>query len=136
MIETTETKINIPNHLPQLIGDEKLLRQMFQNLLSNIIKFSKPNKIVHIRIKEVKSTNNLIIEIEDNGRGIDPKYHDRIFEIFTKFHTYQDDTGRGIGLVFCKEIMKLHNGQIEINSAIGNGSTFSLIFPKKDHQSA
>jgi len=135
LIEVTAAKIEIRDQLPKLKGDKKLLHQVFHGILSNAIHYRKPNTTPIVNIRGFRSENSIRIEFEDNGRGIDPKFHERIFEIFIKIHTEPSDTGQGVTLAFIKEIMLIHHGKIEVSSTLGNGATFSLIFPTKDSES-
>jgi len=109
--------------LPAVMGDEKQLVQLFQNLLSNALKFSgeQPPRI-HISAKP--SAAGWLFSIHDNGIGIDPQYADRIFVIFQRLHTRAEYPGTGIGLAICKKIVERHGGRIWVESEPGKGATF------------
>ncbi len=115
--------------LPKIIGDRSQISQVFQNLISNGIKFNdKENPIIKI---SVESANNFwIFSIRDNGIGIEQKYHDSIFKIFKRLHSRKDYPGTGIGLSICKKIIKRHRGEIWTESIIGKGSVFYFSIPK------
>ena len=117
--------------LPTIYGFELELRQLFQNLISNGLKFSaqKQSPLVSIRIAENK--NEHIFSVRDNGMGIDKKYHDRIFGIFQRLHNKEAYKGTGIGLATCQKIVEMHGGRIWVESAIGKGSNFYFTIPKK-----
>ena len=102
------------------------LRQLFQNLISNAIKFSKEGITPHIRICSENLGNKWKFYISDNGIGIDPIYHERIFQIFQRLHLVDKYEGYGIGLANCKKIVELHQGEIGIESALGSGTTFNF----------
>ncbi|MEL6865165.1 MAG: ATP-binding protein [Bacteroidota bacterium] len=109
----------------EIQGIRTKLIQLFQNLISNAIKFQKKDvaPIVYVRVKK-QSDHFLKIAIEDNGIGISKKYHEKIFELFIRLHNKQDYQGTGIGLASCKKIVTQHNGDIWVDSVEGEGTTF------------
>lgn len=110
--------------LPELKGYEMELRLLFQNLISNAIKFSKPSLPPEIYIAASRHNSHWQFSISDNGIGIDPKYHYKIFQIFQRLHTNDAYQGTGIGLAHCKKIVELHCGKIWVDARPGEGSTF------------
>jgi signal transduction histidine kinase len=114
--------------LPQLQADELQLLQLFQNLLSNGIKYQNggPPRI-HVACKP--DGQRWLFSVKDNGIGIDPKYADRIFLIFQRLHTQQEYSGTGIGLALCKKIVERHGGQIWVDSELGKGCVFRFTLP-------
>jgi len=117
--------------LPTLMGDASQIRQLFQNLISNAIKFhgDEPPKI-HISTEDLGDEWKM--GVSDNGIGIDPEHQKKIFEIFKRLHTRQEYPGTGIGLAICKRIVERHGGQIWVESEEGKGSTFYFTIPKTD----
>lgn len=117
--------------LPLITGDKKQLVQMLGHLLQNALKFrSAAIPEIDIILKEEKGY--LKIGIKDNGIGIDPAYHEKIFIIFRRLHTDEVKyPGTGTGLAVCKKIAELHGGTIGVESEIGRGSTFWLTLPVK-----
>lgn len=110
--------------LPVINAFPTELKLLFQNLLSNSIKFKKPGIPPVIQI-DVQSRNGYWkFAVQDNGIGIDPSHHDRIFIIFQRLHNRSDYEGSGIGLAHCKKIVELHGGEIWVESVPGKGSTF------------
>jgi signal transduction histidine kinase len=109
------------------------LRQLFINLLSNSLKFSKEDAETLITIS-CRSINGLMYEItvEDNGIGFKPGYSQHIFKVFQRLETANQYQGTGIGLAICKKIMENHNGSIVANGEPGKGATFTLHFPVND----
>ncbi|MBN2555671.1 MAG: PAS domain S-box protein [Anaerolineales bacterium] len=109
--------------LPALSGDRTQLVQVFQNLISNATKFNdRPDPLV--RISAEREAGIWRFAVKDNGIGIDPENHDRIFGIFQRLHTREEYPGTGIGLAVCKKIIERHGGKIWIESELGAGSTF------------
>jgi signal transduction histidine kinase/HAMP domain-containing protein len=128
---TTEESGAVITHapLPAMSGDETQIVQLFQNLIANAIKFrgSEP-PLIHIDIMD-KGTE-WAISVRDNGIGIDPKFFDRIFELFQRLHTRDHYTGTGIGLSVCKKIVERHGGRIGVASEPGRGATFTFTIRK------
>ncbi|MCU7494606.1 MAG: PAS domain S-box protein [Ignavibacteria bacterium] len=115
--------------LPVVRADRTQLVQLFQNLLSNSIKFSdKPIPQIHVGLEEKES--EWVFSIRDNGMGIDPEFFDRVFIIFQRLHDREKYPGTGIGLAVCKKIVERHHGRIWVNSVPGKGSTFYFSLPK------
>jgi PAS domain S-box-containing protein len=122
-IEESDAIITIDS-LPTIMVDDKQMIQLFQNLISNAIKFRKANENMKIYISCKKVGNNYIFSVSDNGIGIEPQFKDRIFEVFQRLHTRDEYSGTGIGLAICKKIVERHGGQIWVESEYGEGSTF------------
>jgi len=115
--------IVIENQLPEYIGDPTRLGQLFQNLINNAIKFmDKPNGIIKIGCK--KDSDSWQFYISDNGPGIEEKYFNRIFQIFQRLVSRDEQEGTGIGLSLAKRIVQIYGGEIWLTSTIGEGSTF------------
>ena len=115
------------------MGDEKQLAQLFQNLLSNALKFggAQPPQI-HISAKQ--ADGDWVFSVRDHGIGIDPQYAERIFVIFQRLHTREEYPGTGIGLAICKKIVERHGGRIWVESERGKGATF--YFTMRDEEPA
>jgi len=131
LIEETNAKIT-HDPLPTVIADENQLYRVFQNIISNAIKFRKENKTpkIHISTSIDKNKNEYIFSFSDNGIGIEPQYFDRIFTIFQRLHTVEEYTGSGIGLSISKKIIECHDGQMWVESKFGKGSIFYFTLPK------
>jgi light-regulated signal transduction histidine kinase (bacteriophytochrome) len=110
--------------LPVITGYPTEIKQLFQNLIVNAIKFRKKNVSPLIKISVKKLDGFWQFEIEDNGIGIEPQHHERIFVIFQRLHTRNEYQGTGIGLSHCKKIVELHKGNIWVKSTPGEGSIF------------
>lgn len=110
--------------LPKLFGYEIELRQLFQNLISNAIKFSKKEEKPKIVVRSSKKDNHWLFSVSDNGIGIERKYFEKIFSVFQRLHAKNEYEGTGIGLSNCLKIIQLHKGEIWVESKAGEGSTF------------
>ncbi len=116
-------KIIIENQLPEYIGDPTRLGQLFQNLINNAIKFmDKPNGL--IKIGCTLDADNWQFYISDNGPGIEEKYFNRIFQIFQRLISRDEQEGTGIGLSLAKRIVHIYGGEIWLTSTYGEGTTF------------
>ncbi|WP_227686918.1 ATP-binding protein [Spirosoma arboris] len=142
-IEETNAQIQIDT-LPIIEGEASQLDQLFQNLLSNALKFRRNGIIPHIRIssQEIPATDlpALLkparsaaayhkIDVTDNGIGFDEKYLDRIFQVFQRLHPKNEFAGTGVGLAICQKVAANHGGAITASSQPGHGATFSVYFP-------
>lgn len=112
--------------LPIVTGDQRLLFLLFQNLISNAIKYRKDNVDPVIHIHSVTMGSFVKISISDNGIGIPEKYFETIFQAFKRLHSKVKYEGTGIGLAICKKIVDLHGGEIWVESKEGEGTTFSF----------
>ncbi|HJW23898.1 MAG TPA: ATP-binding protein [Rhodocyclaceae bacterium] len=115
-------------HIPTLPVDRFQIAQVFQNLIENGIKYnhSKPPRV---SITADLQQDEWVFSVADNGIGIDPKHHERIFEMFRRLHTYSQVAGSGIGLALCRRIVERHGGHIWVESRLGEGSTFYFTLP-------
>ena len=129
-IKESNTKIT-SSILPVLRGNKIELKQLFQNLISNAIKFRKKNAIPKIEITGEEKVTGYHFTIKDNGIGIEELYKDRIFIIFQRLHTSAEYPGTGIGLATCKKIVARHNGEIWVESKPGEGSSFYFTISNK-----
>lgn len=112
--------------LPPVLGDQVQLMQLFQNLVSNAMKFRSPDRIPTVKISARPEGDFWLFSVQDNGIGIEPKFYERIFVIFQRLHTKEEYPGTGIGLAMCKRIVERHGGIIRVDSYPGEGSTFSF----------
>ena len=130
-IEESSAKINFPPQLPTVHGDASQLTQLFQNLLGNAIKFRRPDSpsIIDIAAKRSAADDGWEFSIHDNGIGIAPEHHDRIFIIFQRLHTREQYPGTGIGLAVCRKIVERHGGKLTVESVPDQGATFSFNIP-------
>ncbi|MDO6597403.1 YfiR/HmsC family protein [Oceanihabitans sp. 2_MG-2023] len=133
MISKSKAIITTQN-LPTIIGSDIEIRLLFQNLISNGIKFIDPNTTPNITISCIKTEEEDVQEywqfaVTDNGIGIPENYQDRIFAIFQRLHNREKYEGTGIGLAHCKKIVESHGGKIWLTSKEGIGTTFYFTIP-------
>ena len=114
--------------LPNIVSDRLALEQIFSNLIDNAIKYLKSGVPGEIRIRGRTKLGYAIFEISDNGRGIDPKDHQRIFELFRRAGT-QDRPGQGIGLAHVRALVRRLGGTMSVSSELNTGSTFTITLP-------
>ncbi len=114
--------------LPVVYGDEMQLVQLFQNLISNSIKF-RGDENPQIIISAERGDSQWVFSVADNGIGIEPQYHDRIFVIFQRLNPREKYAGTGMGLAICKKIVERHGGRIWFESVPGLGTTFFFTIP-------
>ncbi len=129
MIRNSRTDIDIGD-MPVLNGYDVELRQLFQNLLTNAIKFQPDNHTPKVSVRSSPLDGKWQFSVRDNGIGIEPVHFKRIFEIFQRLHTTDEYEGSGIGLANCKKIVELHNGEIWVDSILGKETTFYFTIPK------
>ena len=111
--------------LPQIVGDESQLIQLFQNLIDNAITYRSQSDPL-IEIDAICEQQGWLFSVRDNGIGINPKYSRRIFEVFQRLHPKDKYSGTGVGLAICKKIVERHGGNIWVESEPGAGSIFRL----------
>ncbi len=116
--------------LPVIKGNPSLITSVFYNIIQNGIKFNASQQ-AEIMIRYSESSSMEIIEIIDNGIGIEEEYQQDIFKMFKRLNPYDSFRGSGMGLASCKKIMELHKGEISLKSEVGKGSSFFLSFPKQ-----
>ena len=114
--------------LPNILADKNQMLQVFQNLITNAIKF-RGDKSPEVNISAYKNQNEWIFSVSDNGIGIKPEHQKQIFAVFKRLHTKEEYPGSGIGLSITQKIIKQHGGQIWVESESGKGSIFYFSIP-------
>lgn len=128
-IEETQATISVGT-LPMLEVDPSQMRQVFQNLLSNALKFRKPDVSPVITVYSHRlGTGDWEIRVSDNGIGFEEQYKERIFAVFQRLHSREQYEGTGIGLAIVRRIIESHDGSIEVSSRLGEGTTFTVALP-------
>lgn len=124
--------INIEK-LPVVKGYRRQLQQLFQNLISNALKYSKQDVAPHIEVKAREVSENgkryHLVEVKDNGIGFEREYSNKIFQMFTRLHGKDEYSGTGVGLSIVKKVVENHNGFIRVESELGEGSVFQIYLP-------
>ena len=115
--------------LPDCMGDDVLVTQVFSNLIDNAQKYLEPSRPGEITISGKTVNGWSVYAITDNGIGISPEHHARIFQVFHRL-TPQHEKGEGLGLSIVQRITDRHQGKIEVESSPGNGTTFQVYFPR------
>ncbi len=128
-LEESEARVTT-GELPRIKGYPTDIRSLFQNLISNSIKFCKPGVAPQISITAKEEDESWIFAIQDNGIGISGEHQKSVFNLFERLNSNSKYTGTGIGLAHCKKIIDLHEGTIWIESEPGEGSTFFFKIPK------
>ena len=130
-INETSAQIHM-DQLPTIAGESNKLYQLFLNLLTNGLKFTKDDQAPIINITCQQIVKDKIkywkIEVQDNGIGFEQEYAEKIFEVFQRLHGRSQYQGTGIGLAICKKIVEMHNGIIYVESELDNGACFILLF--------
>jgi light-regulated signal transduction histidine kinase (bacteriophytochrome) len=116
--------------LPTVRGNMSQITQLFQNLLDNALKYRRKEDPPRIRVSATRNGEAWEFAVVDNGIGIDPAYHQRIFEPFKRLHG-REYPGTGLGLALCKRIVEAHGGHIRVESEPGRGSTFFFTIPDR-----
>ncbi|WGO99336.1 CHASE domain-containing protein [Saccharophagus degradans] len=130
-IEAVNAKVEICKPLAIIQGNERLISQCVQNLLSNAIQYKDEQRPLTITISTSEQAESVSLIIKDTAMGIDAKYHEQIFRIFERLDIGE---GTGVGLAIVKTVMEKHSGQVVLESELGKGSTFTLVFPKQKNK--
>jgi light-regulated signal transduction histidine kinase (bacteriophytochrome) len=115
--------------LPAVRAHNTHLKQLFQNLVGNAIKYRSPERTPVVRVDAEKANDHWIFSVKDNGMGIPAEYKERIFGLFKRLHSGDQYSGTGIGLAICQRIVERYGGRIWVESELGKGSTFFFTLP-------
>ena len=130
LMEERDVTIDLIDIPEKIYADDIKIRQVFQNLLTNAIKFTKKGVKPNIQIQTRETNQFWHFSVKDNGIGIAPEFQEKIFGMFKRLHTSDAYEGTGIGLAIVKKIIEQHNGNIELVSNLNEGSTFSFSIAK------
>lgn len=119
--------------MPKIEADAAQMRQLFQNLIENAIKYRRPEVRPEVRIRELSDADPefISLEVRDNGIGFEPQYEERIFGVFQRLHTRDQYGGAGIGLSICRKICTRHRGSIRAAGIPGQGACFTVRLPRQ-----
>jgi signal transduction histidine kinase len=115
-------------------ADPSLLRQLIQNLLSNALKFRRPDVAPRIRIVAELTPAECCLTIADNGIGLEPRHTERIFGLFARLHPRERYAATGIGLSVCRRIAERHGGRIQAFGQPDGGATFVVVLPRRQQR--
>jgi light-regulated signal transduction histidine kinase (bacteriophytochrome) len=118
------------HELPHVKGNPLELRILFQNLISNGLKFRKKDTPPVIKISVEEKNTHFKFCVKDNGIGVDKMHHEKIFLIFQRLHSLEEFEGTGLGLAYCRKIVELHGGKIWLDSQKGEGTSFYFTLDK------
>jgi signal transduction histidine kinase len=122
--------------LGRVLGHPAMLQLVLQNLLSNAVKFVEPGRVPEISLRAFDEGPMRVLQVQDNGIGIDPDAAARLFQPFHRLHTRRRYEGTGLGLAITRRIVELHGGRIEVQPALGGGCCFTLRLPRPPHHPA
>ena len=115
--------------LLEIEGNKTQIIQLFQNIISNALKFRNPETVPVVKVSCQRIENFIEFKVEDNGIGIEAKFHNNIFGLFNRLNPIDSFKGSGIGLALCKRIIDYHNGNISVKSRLGGGTSFTIRLP-------
>ncbi|MEW5727150.1 MAG: ATP-binding protein, partial [Pseudomonadota bacterium] len=130
VIAEAQAAVEVKGPLPVVSADPPQLASLFQNLIGNGVKYRRPDVRPEVTIGAVDQGPEWAFYVADNGIGIEPQYHDQIFDLFKRLHARDRYGGTGIGLATCKRVVGRHGGRIWVESVPGQGSTFWFTLPK------
>jgi PAS domain S-box-containing protein len=133
LIQRKEATVLTEGSLPRVIGDRVRITQLLTNLIANGLKYNQsalPQVIVASQVRHEADGPRVVVSVRDNGIGIDPAYHAKIFGIFRRLHRADEYEGTGAGLAICKKIVEAHGGRIWVESLPGAGATFYFTLPE------
>lgn len=115
--------------LPRVHGDPLLLVRLFQNLISNALKYRQQNRGVVVGIDSIGDDRAVLVRVTDNGIGINPVHAETIFKMFSRLHSDDEYSGHGLGLSICRRICEIHGGTIELDTTWSDGARFLVRLP-------
>jgi len=129
-LEEYDVTLEVQENLPELFAVRSMVRRCIENLISNAIKYGYSGAGSVVKVAGHIQGREVLISVSDNGPGIDPEYHEKIFGLFQRLE--RSKPGTGIGLASVAKIMQLHQGRVWVESESGAGATFWLAFPSEE----
>jgi light-regulated signal transduction histidine kinase (bacteriophytochrome) len=130
-IGESEAEIVEKGTFPTIVADDIQLTRLFQNLLSNALKFHRPGTKPIVEVEGKENGNEFVFSVKDNGIGISRQDIPKVFQIFKRLNSAHDYPGSGIGLATCQRIVERHGGRISVDSRPGEGTRFSISLPRR-----
>jgi two-component system sensor kinase FixL len=127
-IRSTQARFEPAADLPVILADRKRLAQVFENLIGNALKYTAAARDPLVQVFWSDAGSEIHLCVKDNGPGIEPQYHGKIFGLFQRLDSGKE--GTGVGLTIVSRIMQLHGGRVWVKSQLGEGAEFWLAFPK------
>ncbi len=125
---TGSASLTVADHLPEVVADARLLEQILVHLLKNAVTFHLPEATPHVHVGARRTEEGVVLEVRDDGVGIEPRFHAIIFDAFQRLHPKDCYAGSGLGLTVVKRCADLMHAEVFVRSAPGAGSTFSVLF--------
>jgi light-regulated signal transduction histidine kinase (bacteriophytochrome) len=122
----------VATNLPVVTAGPLRMKQMFQNLISNALKYRSPDRDLVVTVSAEDKGSEYLFSVADNGLGIDPAHRTTIFQPFKRLHSRDEIEGTGLGLSICRKIAEIHQGRIWVDSEPGKGSVFYFTIPKPE----
>lgn len=135
LITDTGASVHVQD-LPEIVAARSPVRQLFQNLINNALKYHHHENIPEVKVSYSEVDEFWEFRVEDNGIGIKKEYDEKIFNIFQRLHGKEEFEGSGVGLAICKKIVEGHGGEIWVESEPGEGSTFYFTIAKQNFKDA
>lgn len=129
-LKSTGTNLIIPENLPTIVANTSLLQQIFLNLINNAMTFVEEGKTPQIEITCQEEGESVLVGVKDNGIGIADDQQQRIFNVFQRLHSQEEYPGTGIGLSIVQKAVEIFRGDVQVESALGKGTTFLIRIPK------
>jgi PAS domain S-box-containing protein len=130
MVDEAGANVDVAEPLPAICGDPALIAQLLRQLLANAVKFRATDRPAVLTVTAAQDDGGVRIDISDNGIGIDPAQHERVFKIFARLHGRDAYEGTGVGLALCRRIAERHGGRVWLESVPGSGTGVHVWLPE------